>query len=71
MGQCVVCSRSTSGSLEFCGSHYKEYKEDILGKKPWVRVLKSDAQRERRRRAREFADESLDQILDRPYRDRY
>lgn len=71
MSKCVVCEHSTSGSLEFCMVHYKEYQEDIKGKKPWVRVLKSDAQRERRRREREFEDTSLDQILDKQYKERW
>jgi hypothetical protein len=72
VAKCVVCERSTSGSLEFCGTHYNEHKDDILEKKSWVRVLKSDAQRERRRREKEFDQASLDEIVDRQYnRDRY
>ena len=67
IAKCVVCERSTSGSLEFCQIHYREYEDDIRDKKPWVRVLKNDAQKERRRREKEFEDTSLDQILDRDY----
>lgn len=67
MSKCVVCEKGTSGSLEFCQTHYNEYKEDILGKKPWVRVMKNEAQRERRRREKEFENTSLDQILDRSW----
>lgn len=67
MSSCVVCERKTSGSLEFCRIHYNEYKEDIVSKKPWVRVLKNDAQRERRRREKEFDNMSLDAIMDRDY----
>ena len=65
MARCVICERITSGSLEFCGRHYKDYKEDILLKKPWVREMKNEAQRQRRQREREFADTSLDEIMDR------
>lgn len=72
MGECVVCTRKTSGSLEFCRVCYTEHKDDIKNKKPWVRVLKNDEQRERRRREKEFDNASLDQIIDRTYeRDRY
>lgn len=72
MGKCVVCERPTSGSLEFCRVDYKKYKRDIQEKKPWVRVLKNDAQRERRRRDKEFDNTSLDAIVDRAYdRERY
>ena len=71
MGSCVICSGKTSGSLEFCGKCYKVHKEDVLGKKPWVRIMKSDAQKERRRLQKEFGDESLDQITDRHYRERW
>jgi hypothetical protein len=67
MSSCVVCERATSGSLEFCQRHYAEYKEDIMDKKPWVRHLKNEAQRERRRREKEYDNTSLDQILDRTY----
>lgn len=67
ISKCVVCERSTSGSLEFCQKHYAEYEDDIKGKKAWVRVLKNEAQRERRRREREYNDTSLDAILDRDY----
>jgi hypothetical protein len=67
MARCVICEGNTSGSLEFCGKHYNEYKDDILEKKSWVRVLKSDAQRERRRREREYDNASLDEIVDRQY----
>lgn len=67
MSSCVVCEKKTSGSLEFCQVHYREYKDDIIEKKPWVRVLKNDAQRERRRREKEYDNTSLDQILDRTW----
>jgi len=67
MSACVVCDRRTSGSLNFCKIHYEEYREDIDGKKPWVKVLKNDVQRERRRRERESGDVSLDAMLDRTY----
>jgi hypothetical protein len=64
MAKCVVCEKPTSGSLEFCQKCYNSNKDDIKDKKPWTRVLKNDAQRERRRRDREFEDVSLDQIMD-------
>lgn len=64
MSRCVICERVTSGSLEFCKKHYTDHKDDIRDKKPWVKSLKNDAQRERRRREREFNDTSLDAILD-------
>ena len=67
MGNCVVCETNTSGSLEFCGKHYREHKEDIKSKRPWVKVLKNDAQRERRRREKEFDNQSLDEILNGDY----
>ena len=67
MARCVICEKPTSGSLEFCQSHYNKYKEEIKGKKPWVRALKNDAQKERRRKEREFEDISLDEILDYQY----
>lgn len=74
MGKCVVCDGPTSGSLEFCRVDYKKYKNDIKDKKPWVRVLKNDAQRERRQRNRDYDidNTSLDAIIDRTYdRERY
>lgn len=71
MGACVVCETATSGSLEFCKKHYNDHKEDIMAKEPWVRALKNDAQRERRRRAKEYEDTSLDRILDAEYKKRY
>ena len=71
MSTCVVCDRKTSGSLEFCRLHYEEWKEDIKSKKPWVKVLKNDAQRERRRREKEYENLSLDAILDRDYSKRW
>jgi hypothetical protein len=67
MSVCLVCERRTSGSLEFCKVHYNEYKNDIMEKKPWVRAIKNEAQRERRRKEREFDNVSLDQIMDRSY----
>ena len=67
MALCVICEVKTSGSLEFCQKHYKEHKEDIKSKRPWVKVLKNDAQRERRRREKEFDNQSLDEILNGDY----
>jgi hypothetical protein len=69
MAKCVVCERPTSGSLEFCQKDYHEYKDDIHEKRPWVRALKNDAQRERRRKQREFDDMSLDTLMDNTYKD--
>lgn len=71
MSRCVVCESATSGSLEFCQRHYKEHKQDITEKKAWVRILKNDAQRERRRREREYENTSLDAIIDRDYLKRW
>lgn len=71
MAFCVVCEKSTSGSLEFCQVHYNLHKEDILGKRPWVKVLKNEAQRERRRREREFDNTSLDAFLENTSRRNY
>jgi hypothetical protein len=64
---CVVCDRRTSGSLNFCKIHYEEYRDDIDQKKPWVRALKNEVQRDRRRREREINDTSLDAIMDRTF----
>lgn len=64
IAKCVVCEKPTSGSLEFCRVHYHMYKEEIRDKKPWVRELKNAAQRERRRREKEYDNVSLDQIID-------
>lgn len=64
MARCVICEKPTSGSLEFCQRHYTQHKDDIKGKKPWVRALKNDAQRERRRKEKEYLTTSLDMILD-------
>lgn len=69
MARCVVCEKITSGSLEFCQNCYRQHKTDIKDKKPWVKALKNDAQKERRRRDREFNDTSLDAILDWKYFD--
>jgi len=71
VSKCVVCDKPTSGSLEFCAKDYKIHKNEILDKKPWVRILKNDAQRERRRRERELNDTSLDQIMDNQYQKQY
>lgn len=71
MAFCVVCEKATSGSLEFCQLHYKIHKNDILGKKAWVKTLKNDAQRERRRREREFDNVSLDGYLENTHRRDY
>lgn len=62
--KCVVCEKATSGSLEFCQRHYSEHRGDIKSKKPWVRALKNEAQRERRRNEREYDNTSLDAIMD-------
>lgn len=64
MAECVVCSGQTSGSLEFCRKCYHSHKEDITNKKPWTKVLKNEAQKERRRKKREYEDTSLDEIMD-------
>ena len=64
ISKCVICERSTSGSLEFCKVHYHEFKMEIQEKRPWIKVIKNDAQRERRRRDKEYNDVSLDAILD-------
>ena len=71
MARCVVCENPTSGSLEFCGKCYNKYKPDVIDKKPWIRVLKSDAQRERRRKEKEYNQASLDEILDREFKERW
>lgn len=71
MSRCVVCEKPTSGSLEFCQKCYHHNRDDILDKKPWVRELKNNAQRERRRRAKEWEDTSLDELMDRQYRREY
>lgn len=71
ISRCVVCERATSGSLEFCQRCYQTNKTDIIDKKPWVRELKNNAQRERRRRAKEWEDTSLDELMDRQYRREY
>lgn len=69
----MACDRNkTSGSLEFCRDCYKTHRDDIMNKRPWVKVLKNFEQRERRRREREFDNVSLDQVLDNRYdRERY
>lgn len=67
MAKCVVCEKPTSGSLEFCQKDYKLFKDDILEKRPWVKVLKNDAQRDRRRQNRESENTSLDSIMDRQF----
>lgn len=66
-----MCDRITSGSLEFCKIHYKEHKQDIEDKRPWVKVLKNDAQRQRRLREKEFNNTSLDEMMDRHYEKPY
>lgn len=71
MSRCVVCDDSTSGSLDWCRKHYHEYKDEIKDKKAWTKALKNEAQRERRRREREYENVSLDGILDREYTRRY
>lgn len=67
MAKCIVCEANTSGSLEFCRTCYKNHKEDIIEKKPWVKALKNESQRQRRARERELRDESLDAIMDSYY----
>ena len=67
----MVCEVQTSGSLEFCKRHYNDHKDDIRDKKPWVKHLKNEAQRERRRREREYEDQSLDALMDITYRKPY
>lgn len=71
MARCVVCEDATSGSLDWCRKHYHEYQDEIKGKKPWTKALKNEAQRERRRREKEFNNVSLDGILDREYVKQY
>lgn len=71
MARCVVCETITSGSLEFCKKHFNQHKGDIADKKPWVRELKNDAQRQRRQREKEFNNTSLDAIMDRQYEKMY
>lgn len=71
MARCVICEAVTSGSLEFCKRHYNEHKDDIKEKKAWVKHLKNDAQRERRRREKEFEDTSLDALMDITYKKPY
>lgn len=71
MSTCVVCEVKTSGSLEFCRTHYQQHKEDIKEKKAWVKHLKNEAQRERRRREREYEDTSLDAMMDIQYKKPY
>lgn len=67
MGCCTICEGSTLGGLEFCSLCYRENKEDIKGKKPWVRVIKNAAQKERRRKIRESNDTSLEGLLENRY----
>lgn len=67
MSRCVVCEFPTSGSLEFCKKHFKEFEGEIKDKKPWVKELKNDAQRERRRAKKEYNNTSLDEIIDDEY----
>ncbi len=67
----MVCEALTSGSLEFCKKHFNQHKEDIVDKKPWVRELKNDAQRQRRQREKEFNNTSLDAIMDKQYEKAY
>lgn len=65
LGACVACGRATSGSLEWCAKHYKEFQRDIKEHKPWTRLLKNEEQRDRRRRKKEHNDQSLDEMLER------
>jgi len=57
--------------LEFCKKDYKIHRQDIEDKKSWVKHLKNDAQKERRRREREFEDTSLDAMMDITYKKQY
>ena len=66
-----MCEAPTSGSLDWCRIHYHEYEGEIKDKKPWTRALKNEAQRERRRREKDYDKVSLDGILDREYVKRY
>lgn len=70
ISKCVVCERPTSGSLEFCRKHYQDHKKDIEDKKPWVKALKNDAQRERRRKERE-QEVSLDALMEPQFENNY
>lgn len=63
IGRCVVCEKATSGSLEFCKIHYRHYHDDIKERKPWVKALKNEAQKERRRKDKEFDNISLDALI--------
>jgi hypothetical protein len=67
LATCVVCDAKTSGSLDWCRIHYKDYKDEIKGKKPWTRALKNEAQKLRRTREKEWNNVSLDSFLDREY----
>jgi len=71
MGRCVVCDHLTSGSLEFCKKHFNDHKQEILDKKPWVKIMKNDAQRQRRQREKDLNNVSLDQLVDRQYEKLY
>ena len=71
MGKCVVCEKLTSGSLEFCKLHFTQHKSDILDKRPWVKIMKNDAQRQRRQREKDLNNVSLDQLVDRQYEKLY
>lgn len=66
-----MCETLTSGSLEFCKKHFNQHKDDIQEKKPWVRELKNDAQRQRRQREKEYNNTSLDAIMDKQYEKMY
>jgi hypothetical protein len=71
MSRCVVCEAATSGSLDWCRTHYYEYEDDIKDKKPWTRAWKNEAQRSRRQREKEWDNVSLDGIIDREHVKRY
>jgi hypothetical protein len=64
MAKCCICDDPTSGSFEFCRKHFETYREEIAEKKPWVKALKNEAQRERRKRDKESLTTSLDAILE-------
>lgn len=66
-----MCDKNISGGLSFCRQHYKEYKDEITEKKPWVRMLRSEAQKQRLRREREYGDTSLEGIMDAEYERRH
>jgi hypothetical protein len=65
---CVVCGKPAW--IDFCATDYKMWKEAILNKEPWVRELKNDGQRERRRINKEWVNVSLDNLMEREFDDK-